>query len=648
MCGIAGLFDPHHHLRASDLDQMAMRMAETIAHRGPDDSGTWSDARAGVAFGHRRLAVVDLSTEGHQPMLSADGRWVLSYNGEIYNHLELRSRLEKEGTTFRGRSDTEVLVEAIARWGVRPALAALNGMFAFSAWDRSDRRLVLARDRLGEKPLYYGRAGSALVFGSELRCLRAHPSFPGRVDRDALASYFRLGYVPAPMSIHEDVAQLPPGHLIETTDARPSPPQPYWLAADAARAGLATQIDDDRVAVDEIDRLLRDSVAMRMVADVPVGAFLSGGIDSSLVVAVMQMIADRPVRTFTIGFDDPAYDESGAASAVARTLGTDHTEVKLSGSEALELVPTLASIHDEPFADSSLLPATLIATLARRDVTVALTGDGGDELFEGYARYLLPSTIWRRAGWLPRPLRAQLARAITTVPARTWDAAISRFGPVLPASVRQSRPGGKLHKVARALTASGPDAAYEAMEAVWSEPVVLGAGQPVHHRWLDVADPTSRAVHLDMVRYLPDDVLAKVDRAAMSVSLETRLPLLDHRLVELSWRISHAVKTRDGLGKWPLRSLLARYLPPSLTDRPKMGFGVPIGAWLRGPLRPWAETMLDNRRLASDGYLDVGLVRATWSAHLAGHDHAHQVWSAVAFQAWLDDVHGGSGARCIT
>jgi asparagine synthase (glutamine-hydrolysing) len=645
VCGIAGLLAPDRGPATGDLCYLARVMAERLHHRGPDAGGCWSDEAAGVALAARRLAILDVSPAGNQPMASSSGRHVLVLNGEIYNHVELRRELGAGGASFRGGSDTEVLVEAVDRWGLIPALERLNGMFAFAVWDRQRRRLSLARDRLGEKPLYHGWVGGAFAFGSELKALRAVPGADLSVDRDALALLLRFGYVPAPRSIHRGIAKLPPGTWIEVDPASRSlpDPQPYWSAREAARRGLAEPFEGSpEEAVDAVQDLLDDSVRLRLRSDVPLGAFLSGGIDSSLVVSSMTAAGGGPVRTYTIGSPDPAYDESAAARAVARHFGTEHTEVVIGPSEALALVPTLSQVYDEPFADPSQLPTMLVSQLARRDVVVALSGDGGDELFGGYTRYHAHHGVWARTRRLPRPVRRSLGAAVGAMPAAGWNAVGSGLGRAVPA-LRQSRLGEKIRKLGPTLAADSLEEAYVGLVSQWSDAgaVVLGADGPSSPlddplEWRGMGDPTDGAMYLDTVTYLPDDLLTKVDRASMAVSLEARVPLLDHRLVELAWRLPRSAKIRDGQGKWVLRQVLARRMPEALFDRPKMGFGVPMGQWLRGPLREWAEDLLAEGRLRDEGYFDPAPIRARWAEHLRGRRSWNlHLWNVLTFQAWL-------------
>lgn len=646
MCGIAGFLSP------AAIDSLYAHaalhaMTDVLTHRGPDDGGRWVDPDAGIALGHRRLSIVDLSPNGHQPMHSASGRWVISYNGEIYNFQELRRDLVARGCKFRGHCDTEVLLSAVETWGVNGALQRFNGMFAFALWDRHDRVLHLVRDRPGEKPLYYGWMGDTLLFASELKSLRAHGAFQPEIDRNAVALFLRLAYIPAPHSIFRGVYKLTPGTVLSIPAARignrPSP-KPYWSALDTverARSNPFTGTVDD--AVEQLDELLRDAVKMRMEADVPLGAFLSGGIDSSTVVSMMQAQSSRPVKTFTIGFVESRYDEARFAAPVARHLGTDHTELCVTPAEAQTVIPRLPMLYDEPFADPSQIPTFLVSELARREVTVSLSGDAGDELFGGYNRYTWGKRIWEKIGWTPRPVRQLAARALTSVSPPGWASLFRALGPVLPRGIRER--SDRVHKLASALAAPSAEALYIQLASQWQDPaaVVLGSTEPPtiltdEGQWPGMSEIIEHMMFVDTVTYLPDDILAKVDRATMGVSLEGRLPFLDHRVIDFAWRLPLAWKVRGTEGKWLLRKVLYRYVPPALIERPKMGFGVPIGTWLRGALREWADALLDEKRLRDDGLVDATLVRAKWHAHLSGEfDYQYLLWPVLMLQAWIDD-----------
>jgi asparagine synthase (glutamine-hydrolysing) len=651
MCGIAGLLDPAGRVASDELGRRAEVMAATLEHRGPDARGMWCEPNGGVALGHRRLAVVGLGANGDQPMSSADGRFVISYNGELYNYRALQSRLAGEGATFRGQSDTEVLVEAVSRWGLEAALDAVEGMFAFALWDRSERMLHLVRDRFGEKPLYYGWVGGCLAYGSELKALCRLADFDAEIDRDAVALFLRHNCIPAPRTIYRGIAKLGAGERLSVgLDTRPGTalvPGSYWSARDAIdKARADVHPGPPESMVDELEDILSASVAARMVADVPVGAFLSGGIDSSVIVSLMQRHHSRPVRTFTVGFAQRAFDESQHAEAVAAHLGTDHTSLVLGDEDAAALIPSLPDIWDEPFGDVSEIPMHLVSKLARTEVTVALSGDGGDELFAGYNRHAWLDRIWRRAAPLPDGVRRTAARSMDRLPPGLVERgarAAARLSPRL--EVRN--PAFKVAKVAKVLGASGPEDAYLGLVSYWddAERMVLGAGTnaSVAGRpgdWPDLPGITEQMLWLDLVGYLPDDILTKLDRAAMAVSLETRVPFLDRAVFDLAWRLPLSAKLHEGTTKWILRRVLDRHVPATLVERPKMGFGFPIGPMLRGSLRPWAEELLDESRLQRDGLLDPAPIRRAWAEHLTGRrDLAHELWDVLALQAWLVRWH---------
>ncbi|MCA3245005.1 MAG: asparagine synthase (glutamine-hydrolyzing) [Azospirillum sp.] len=638
MCGIAGLIDRQARLGEADLAARVRAMTDAIAHRGPDGDGVWTDAACGIGLGHRRLAIIDLSPLGAQPMESADGRYVATYNGEIYNFAELRAELEAAGVAFRGHSDTEVVVEGFARWGVEATITRCQGMFAWAVWDRRTRVLRLIRDRLGVKPLYYAHDGARLIFASELKALRALAEWRPTLDRAALAAYARLGYVPAPRTIYHEARKLPAGHILEWAEGAEPRLSAYWDARGAAVAGRArwNESRDETETLARLEALLEDCVAKRLVSDVPLGAFLSGGIDSSLVVALMRKCG--PAKTFTIGFDEKGYDEAAHAKAIAAHLGTEHTELYVSPAHALGVVPKLADMYDEPFADSSQIPTFLVSEMTRKHVTVALSGDGGDELFAGYNRYVWADRLWGTLARVPAPLRAAAAAIAARTPSGLADAAAR----LLPEHHRPARPHEKLAKMAEILRLDGIDAVYRRLVSQWPDPgaLVPGGAEPDGPLFdpslaAEFPEPVARMQAIDAATYLPDDILVKVDRATMAVGLEGREPLLDHRLYEFAWSLPPEFKLRDGVGKWPLRQILVRHVPRELFERPKMGFGVPIDSWLRGPLRDWAEDLLDERAMKADGLLAPAPIRAAWAQHLSGaRENHYPLWTVLMFQAW--------------
>ncbi|MEO8260462.1 MAG: asparagine synthase (glutamine-hydrolyzing) [Acidobacteriota bacterium] len=641
MCGIAGFWTPE---RAVDNGLPTLRrMTTAISHRGPDADGHWSDEAAGMFLGHRRLSIIDLSAAGHQPMISIGGRYVISYNGEIYNFGELRSELEAHAVRFRGHSDTEVLLAAIERWGLVAALQKSAGMFAIALWDRRERTLTLARDRIGEKPLYYGWSGRSFLFGSELKALRQHPDWRAEIDRAAIAVYLRHSYIPAPHSIYAGVRKVVPGTIVVVGPGRQLREQRYWSMAEAAEHGTSNPLAiSETEAASELERLLQRTIRQQMVADVPLGAFLSGGVDSSLVVAMMQAASTRPVKTFTMKFDEAGYDESAHARAVAGHLETEHTELTVTPADALAAIPLLPEVYDEPFSDSSQVPTLLVSKLARQHVTVSLSGDGGDEFFGGYPRYAHIIGLWRKLRWTPYPVRLLCARALQAVPVSRWDAMLG----CLPASswAHTVANGERLHRLAAILPFASLEGIYRrgVGHRAGAEAVSLRSRADVtrliwEEEYPAIRHPLHRLMYQDSVNYLPDDILTKLDRAAMATGLETRAPFVDHRMVEFAWRIPAPFNYQNGRGKRLLRQVLDRFVPAAIIERPKMGFSIPLDEWLRGPLRDWADTLLGEVRLKREGFFDVAAVREQWSQHQQGRRHRHcLLWDVLMFQAWLE------------
>ena len=641
MCGLAGILT---QTSSSNCEDSLRKMGQSLVHRGPDDEGIWMDPTAGIGLAHQRLSVIDLSSEGRQPMLSASGRYVIAYNGEVYNFLELRKKLDHAGgSQWRGHSDTEVILAAIEKWGLPQALTEFVGMFAFALWDKEKRVLTLARDRIGIKPLYYGWMGNTFLFGSELKALKAHPEFEGRVDREALSLLMRFNYIPAPRSIYQNIFKLQPGTFLSVKDGKEESTC-YWSFGEIAREGAWEGFEGTREeAVDQLDALLGSAVKLRMASDVPLGAFLSGGIDSSVIVALMQKQSQQAVKTFSIGFEEKNFDEAPHAQKVARHLGTDHTELYVSSQEALSIIPRLPNLYDEPFADSSQVPTFLLSQLTRKKVTVSLSGDGGDELFCGSDRYFSWKNFWRKFSWIPGPGRKLLAGLIKAIPGSALDAGgpalsrmFDRFGRIGTLSERFSRLGN-------ALATGGPEGFYLQGISHWVGPgsLVLGTAEPDTaltrpSSWGDFSVPEMKMMLLDGTHYLPDDILTKVDRASMGVGLEARVPMLDHRVVEFSWKLPMAMKVHDGQSKWILRQVLNKYVPRELVERPKMGFGVPLDSWLRGPLKEWAGDLLNETTLRQDGFLDPVPVLRKWKEHSSGdYNWQYFIWNVLSFQSWL-------------
>jgi len=657
MCGIAGFIDKS----LPDPRLVADRMTHALSHRGPDDSGLWIDYETGVALGHRRLSIIDVSSSGHQPMTSSSGRYVVVFNGEIYNHTTIRQELEAYGrlVMWRGRSDTETLLAAIEQWNIEGALRRAIGMFAFGVWDRALRRLTLARDRVGEKPLYYASFGKAFLFASELKGIRTHPASQREVDRDALAQFLRYSYVPDPGCIYRNIRKLPAGSVLEVDESGShGEPTRYWSASQAiANSRSRAFVGDDSEALDAFEKTLGDAIDLQMIADVPLGAFLSGGIDSSLVVAMMQSRTSRPVKTFTIGFAEKSYDESSYARAIAKHLQTDHTELVVTPAEAMRVIPELPRLYDEPFADSSQIPTYLVSSLARRNVTVSLSGDAGDELFGGYTRYDVAERVWALLGKIPGGVKRFLPALVKSRSTQWWDGAFKLARPIVPPRLRYANMGTKLYRLIGLLEGSSAKF-YHSLISHWSntEELVLGscnAANPVELATGLASSYREQMMYWDLITYLPGDILVKVDRAAMAVGLETRVPMLDHRMVEFAWSLPLRLKVRNGQGKWIMRELLRRFVPQELTDRPKMGFGIPLNQWLRGPLRDWAEALLSESRIRREGYLNPAPIRKRWDEHLAEtHDWSYLLWDVLMFQAWIEQGSQSglmpSGSRSAT
>ncbi|HEY1936887.1 MAG TPA: asparagine synthase (glutamine-hydrolyzing) [Candidatus Angelobacter sp.] len=648
MCGIAGFW-----LKKSIAEhpqELLTRMGRTLAHRGPDDSGVYYDDNALLGLSFRRLSIIDLSAEGHQPMTSASGRYVMVFNGEVYNFEEIRTELGSQ--EWRGHSDSEVMLAAIERWGLQAAVQRFVGMFAFALWDSLEQRLHLVRDRIGIKPLCYGHIDGNFVFASELKALKIFPGFQSAIDRNTLAAYMRSSYVPAPFSIYKGLFQLAAGNILTLTTNDASPVvTPFWSAADIARQGVEARAsgNDDEV-IEQLHEKLKDAVRLRMIADVPLGAFLSGGIDSSLIVALMQAQSSRPVKTFTIGFHEKIYNEAAHASKIARHLGTKHTELYVTPVDALNVVPQLPSMYDEPFADSSQIPTHLVSKLARQHVTIALSGDGGDELFCGYSRYTFLNSLWNAIKRIPGPIARSASRLIRAVPPHLFNKALRLLA--LPSRLKNS-PGDKLHRLAGHLKTQDPVSIYLFAISMWLDPAAIVVGS--RERELLVQSirafstmPTvlEMAMLTDLVSYLPDDILVKVDRASMAVGLEARVPLLDHRVVEFAWRMPLNLKIRNGQTKWALRQVLYRYVPAELVERPKMGFAMPIDLWLRGPLREWAEDLLARDTLSRQGFFAVEPIRKKWEEHASGsHNWQHLLWPVLMFQAWFNETVSPASSR---
>ena len=655
MCGITGIFG---NLRKEEFDSSIHEMSATLNHRGPDDAGTWINEENGVAFGHQRLSIMDLSLAGHQPMASPCGRFNIVFNGEIYNHLQLRDKLNTSANkqSWKGHSDTETLVTAFSQWGIEKTLQQLVGMFAIAVWDFKEKRLFLIRDRFGEKPLYYGWSNGVFLFGSELKALQKYKRFSNQIDRGALSLYMKYMYVPTPYSIFRDIYKLEPGCILQIDKGTKPPTLPlfapfrdqginiaqWYSISNMAQAGQKNLITDQNDAVDLIEKTLLESVRSQLISDVPLGAFLSGGIDSSVITALMQKVCKDPVKTFTIGFEESSFNEAIYAKEVSRHLGTEHHELYVTSSDAFKVIPHLPTLYDEPFADSSQIPTYLVSKLARESVTVSLSGDAGDELFGGYSRYLWGSRVWNKVRWMPLIVRQTLGVAINKISVNTWDS----IGNSLPNSSRVSLMGDKAHRMAHRLknVKSLDDVYHSLVTEGYKEDGLVVNDKAALITKLDnndivsgIVDSEHRMMLLDSLTYLPDDILTKVDRAAMGVSLETRIPFLDYRVAELAWRLPLDTKINNGETKWPIRQVLYKYVPKELIERPKAGFAIPVGQWIRGPLREWAADLLNEERIRREGYFNPELVQQLWQQHLSGkYDWTPRLWAILMFQAWLD------------
>jgi asparagine synthase (glutamine-hydrolysing) len=643
MCGIIGFLGDDN----TSIEHTANEMTHTLHHRGPDDHGIWCDLKSQIALGHARLSILDLTSAGHQPMISKSGRYILAFNGEIYNHLSLRKELESNTVvSWRGHSDTETLLEAIEQWGFEKTLKKMVGMFAISLWDTKEQNLYLARDRMGEKPLYYGFQNKTFMFASELKALKKHPSFQSKINRDAIALQLQHGYIPDPYSIYEGIQKLHPGHFI-TLNAKTNEisDSSYWSLSETVENAKDNPFQGNiSEMIFEVERVLKEAVRSQMIADVPLGAFLSGGIDSSLVTALMQSESNTPTKTFTIGFNEKGYNEAEFAKTVAKHLKTDHTELYVTERDALNVIPLLPSLYDEPFSDSSQIPTFLVSQMTKQHVTVALSGDGADELFGGYNRYFWANTIWNRIGFLPHGMRKNIADLLVFSSPNTLNRQFETLSHFLPKKFRYKNFGDKLHKLADILAISSKENIYMSLISHWnsSENVVINSNESnvVHDKLINKnnLDFISQMMYADAVSYLPGDILTKVDRAGMGVSLETRMPFLDHRVIETAWRLPMNMKIQAGQGKWILRQILYKYVPKEMIDRPKMGFGAPIDSWLRGPLRDWAEELLNEDRLKREGFLNPAPIRQKWEEHLSKkRNWQYHLWNVLMFQAWLED-----------
>ena len=646
MCGIVGFIDPDG-FSLNNAKQIGDAMGKAIQYRGPDHSGLWIDKDHGVTLAHQRLAIIDLSKSAHQPMVSSSGRYVMCFNGEIYNHLDLRSELESGGKSppWRSHSDTETILACIDIYGLKETLVKLVGMFSIALWDKSAKEIFLARDRIGEKPLYYGSHGQLLLFSSELKALRAHPKFTPKINRDALSLFLRHNYIPQPYSIYEGIKKLPPGHFVRLK--KNAVPEQYWsLKENLISAKLNPFEGSESEALNSLDKLLISTVKGQMQADVPLGAFLSGGVDSSLILALMQEQSSRPIETFTIGFDNKEFNEAPFAMDVAKYLGTQHNELYVSSETAREVIPNLPKIYDEPFSDSSQIPTFLVSEMAQNHVKVCLSGDGGDEVFGGYNRYTWGNSFSSYQKRVPKIFRTFATKLITSLAPSTWNKLLAPGLFLTPQKYRYTNIGDKLHKIATLFNCSSFEEVYRMLISHWDFPenIVIGGKEPETILTSKDAIPNKlsneeQMMFYDMMMYLPDDILVKVDRAAMSVSLETRVPFLDHRVIDFACQLPLTMKIRNGTKKWCLRELLYKRVPKNLIERPKMGFGVPIGDWLRGPLRDWAEYLLEENRIIQSGYFQNSEIQKKWREHVSGDRNWHYyLWDILMFESWRDEV----------
>ena len=642
MCGFTGFIDLNK--LSTEPYGVLRKMGDKLAHRGPDDNGEWYDSNFAVGMAHRRLSIIDLSSAGHQPLISSSGRYIISFNGEIYNHLDLRDDLKQNHnkTKWKGHSDTETLLACFDVWGVKKSIERVIGMFAFAVWDNKENVIILGRDRVGEKPLYYGWQNNTFFFGSELKSFKPHPAFKGEINREAISLFFRHNYIPCPHSIYKGISKLKPGNLLIVSSTNRTPKIiPYWSSTKIIVDGLKNQFNGTpEDAVTELETLILKSVSQQMISDVPLGAFLSGGIDSSVIVAAMQEQSSKPIKTFTIGFNEGGFNEAIYAKSVAEHLGTDHTELYVTHNDALNVIPNLPLLYCEPFSDSSQIPTYMVSQLAKKNVTVSLSGDGGDELFCGYNRYQMTNDLWKKICKFHPKIRDFFAKSITMVSPKDWD----NISSYIPRLRKYNNFGDKLHKGAGVLGSQSISELYLGLVSHSRNPseLVINGAEPEtlltqNPSYLDQLNEVERMMALDLITYLPDDILVKVDRASMGVSLESRVPFLDHRIIEFSWRLPMSLKMNYGQSKWVLRQMLYKYVPKNLIERPKMGFGVPIDIWLRGPLRDWAEELLDEDRLFKEGYLNPKPIRKLWDDHMNGHRNMqYSLWNILMFQAWLE------------